>query len=182
MVGYRHQISLSLRRIQGFGIALFALLAILATSGVGHAAQKPAYQRWAIIASQPLEATGVTDLLTAELSQNSSVELVEREQLRLATKELELSAYFGAKAVSERLKLGQLLKADALLLLSLEERDKKQFVRLVIADCRYGARLGFEYLPFASEGADKTVEELRGRRRTDASSLLEWNRTIGRSH
>ncbi len=154
------------------------------STGDGWAA-KPSgqYKRWAVIATDNLNATGLTDLITAELSQLDSLELVERQQLAAVTKELELSAYFGSEATTGRLKLGQLLKADALLLLSLEERDKQQFVKLVVADCRYGARLRSEYLPFMAERVDGVAEQcVNAVRRTRAKFAGGIEQLIGVTH
>jgi hypothetical protein len=77
-----------------------------------------------------------------------NVELVERDQLDLATRELELSACFGAEQAAQRLRLGQLLKADALLLVSVTEHEQRKFLRLAVSDCVYGARLATEYLVY----------------------------------
>ena len=108
------------------------------------AQQRPAWHRWAIIASQDLQADGLPDLLTAELSRLGGLELVERERLDLAAKELEVAACFGSAAAGQRLRLGQWLKADGLLLLSIEQREQKKYVKVVISDCVYGARLRVE--------------------------------------
>lgn len=106
------------------------------------------YKRWAIIASPRVEQDGLADLLTAEFSAQKSLELVERDQLTAATRELEVSAYFGSQDAGRRLQLGRLLNADALLLLSLEGRERPS-LKVVISDCRYGARLWIERLPFS---------------------------------
>ena len=55
-------------------------------------------RRGAIVASPELQQNGVADLLTAELSRPGGLELVERGQLDLAAKELELAACFGSAA------------------------------------------------------------------------------------
>ena len=123
------------------------------------AEQRSPYHRWAVVASQELQDGGLPDLLTAELSRQEDLELVERDQLELATRELELSACFGSQAVGKRLQLGQLLKADALLLLSLEEHEKQKSLKLVISDCLYGARLRFEYVPYAPQQLETATRQ-----------------------
>ena len=75
------------------------------------------FQRWAILPAPEVAASGLSDLLTAELSQRS-FELVEREQLAAITKEIELSKLLSPEGSSQRLQVGQLTKADALVLLS----------------------------------------------------------------
>src|SRR5207249_7319717 len=52
-----------------------------------------------------------------------------------------------------------LTKADALVLLSLVENDKKKFVKLVISDCRYGSRLRLEHFSFSADGVDRLARE-----------------------
>lgn len=126
-------------------------------AGLGWTADHP-LKRWAIIADEGVQESGVADLLTLKLSKVDGVELLEREQLVLATKELELSAVIESNGVAKRLQLGKLVGADALVLLMLEERDKHKLVRLVIADCSYGARLHFEYLPYDASELDRVAE------------------------
>jgi hypothetical protein len=124
-----------------------------------------AYRRWAIVASEAVEDGGLPDLLTAELSKREDLEWVERQALQAIIAEQELAACFGAQAVAERIRLGKLVGADALVLLSLEEREKasletrkpdsgkdgerETFLKLVITDCRCGARLWLEFVPYA---------------------------------
>jgi len=79
---------------------------------------EPMFQRFAIMATGDIQGTGLSDLLTAKLSVVEGVELVEREQLASAIKEQELSACFNSTAAPQRLKLGRLLEADVLILLS----------------------------------------------------------------
>lgn len=69
----------------------------------GAADGKSTYNRWAIIASRDVQKSGLADLLTVELSKVDGVELVERERLDAAMKELELAAMFGAKGAGKRL-------------------------------------------------------------------------------
>jgi hypothetical protein len=83
------------------------------------------YLRWAIISSADVKESGIPDLLTAQLSSDAGIELLEREDLEVATRELELSASTTSAASAKRLQLGRLLKADALLLLSIETREQE---------------------------------------------------------
>jgi curli production assembly/transport component CsgG len=118
---------------------LAILVALLASSFAPAADQRqsppPALRRWAVLATNELRETGLADLLTVKLSQDD-FDLVERKQLAAITKEFELSKLLGADGAAQRLRVGQLMKADALLLLSLVEYDKMKFVKLVISDCR----------------------------------------------
>ena len=139
-------------------VMLFTLMSVRELFAVETVAS-PSFKRWAILATSETRDSGLSDLLMAELSQRS-FELVEREQLAVITKEIELSKLLSPEGSSQRLKVGQLTKADALVLLSLVEHDKKQFVKLVISDCRYGSRLRLEHFPFAADRLDKLAVEI----------------------
>ena len=122
-------------------------------------AAEEVFRRWAILATPDIANFGVSDLLAAELSQRK-FDLVEREQLAAITKEIELSKLLSPEGSSQRLQIGKLAKADALVLLSLVEHDKKQFVKLIISDCRYGSRLRLDHFPFAADRVDKLAVEI----------------------
>lgn len=113
--------------------------------------------RWAILGSPALRDAGLTDLLTARLSSLGGVELVEREELQSITAEYMLAQLGSAQAAGRRLRLGKILRADRLLLLSrLPGADgTEDAVRLVIADCLSGARIWHECW-----AADSGFEEL----------------------
>jgi hypothetical protein len=111
-------------------------------------AVKPALRRWAVICSQEAQQAGLNDLATAELSKVKDLELVERERLDAVTKELQLASALESQAVAARLRIGRLLKADALLLCNVEEIGKAQVLRIVVADCLYGARLRIEFFAY----------------------------------
>lgn len=97
-----------------------------------------ALKRWAIIASQSVRDSGLSELLTVTLSETKGVELVERDQLALATRELELSNLLGAADSAKRLVLGKFVAADALVLLDLETHEDTQLLKLVIRDWKRG--------------------------------------------
>lgn len=127
------------------------MLAAGAAIGTAPARAAEPLKRWALLASPEIEKTGLPDLLTADLSKQPGIELVERQQIAAVVKELTLSNVVGAGAVSDRLKLGRLLKADALVILLTRRADDQDFVSLVIADCAAGARLWSENIA-APEG------------------------------
>jgi hypothetical protein len=83
-----------------------ALLLVLPTHAVSKAS------RLAIIANDPRLSTEA-DLLTAELSKRTDLELLEREQILKLRREQSLSAVQG----DDYLKFGNLLGADGLLIL-----------------------------------------------------------------
>ena len=93
---------------------------------------KLSFRRWAVICSKDVQQAGLGDLVTAELSKEKDLELVDRDQLDAVTKELELAAVLESQAAAARLKMGQVLKADALLLLSIEGREKGRLLKVVV--------------------------------------------------
>lgn len=120
----------------------------------------PAYRRWAILASKEVRASGLDDLLAVRLSQSPELELVDRSELERLTDELELDAVLGPPGREKRLQLGRLLPADALALLSLEQRDEGRVLQLIVSECRYGARLGEECRYLDQAQPDQAVEWL----------------------
>lgn len=129
-----------------------------AASGTAPSGAPLAYDTFAVVASKDLEAAGLTDLLTAQLSQIAGLRLVERQQVRALAGELELAAMLGTEGAAGRLKAGRLLGAQALVLLSLERSDPAQGVanqlRLVISEGRCGARLYAERVAWEPGKAD----------------------------
>jgi len=146
-----------LHLVHAFTIA-FCLLLIAANRSRASDDQS-VLRRWAIVATNEVQTTGLSDLFAAEFSELQGIELVERDQIDLATGELELSACVHATASAERLKLGRILKADALVLLSKVAFNEKDFLRVIVSDCHYGARLRVEH--FSYEVDDPAALSLR---------------------
>ncbi len=124
-------------------------------------AEEMAFRRWAVIASAEMREIGISDVLTAELSARSFA-LVEREQLDVIAREIELSTLLSADAAAQRLQVGQLAKADALVLLSVVENANQKFAKLVISDCRYGSRLRLEHIAIDKSAVDKLAVQIAG--------------------
>src|SRR6185436_15538958 len=97
---------------------------------------------WAIISSPRLQETGLAELLATELSQRKTFELVEREQINLALRELEVDRLLGSESAGGRLKLGQVLRADGLVFLGEAPAEGVDRIKVVVRECRQGARLG----------------------------------------
>lgn len=117
--------------------------------------------RWAVLASPDVRESGVSDLLMAQLTA-AKLSLVEREQLDVVIREIELSKLFNAAAAAQRLQVGQLAKADALILMSLIERDGKKSVRMIVCECRYGSRLKLEQFELDKARLDQIVSDIAG--------------------
>lgn len=135
------------------------------------------YHRWAIVSDEPLAKSPVGDLLTAELSNVQGIELVERDQIDAALKELKLSQSL-ADDVRSRLQLGRILKTDALVILSTlagqpatslpavtpttqpSSSKAATFLKIVIADCRQGARLRTDFVPYEPAQVEETTASI----------------------
>jgi hypothetical protein len=117
------------------------------------------YRRLAVLPAQGLARSGLSDLLTLELSNLSGVSLVEREQLAAITEEQRLSAMAGSDAAG-RVALGKLLKADALIIVSNERIGNIDYIRLVVADTAMGVRLADSRVPMSANQSEKTVKAL----------------------
>lgn len=160
------------------------------------------WKRWAVVGDDSLRKTGLTDLLTAQLSQQPGIELVEREQLAAALRELEIDQVFGAEQASSRLQLGRLLAADAIVLLRKRggnvsgqrppsrapRSQQRPTLELVICDCRYGARLTTESIRFdpdaigsLAERIQRSINETRHRFRDGITQLVAVTQFLSRN-
>jgi hypothetical protein len=107
------------------------------------------FQVLAVLASNALRRSGSSDLVEAGLARLPGVRIVDREHLDAITGELSASELLGPDSAGKRLKLGRLVKADALVILAEEERAGvpvttpagAALARVVISDCSTGARL-----------------------------------------
>lgn len=127
------------------------------------AADNPAelvLHRWAILADSDVRESGIQDLLTVELSGLPEMELVERDQLQLVTREVTLERVFNTESSRERLQLGRVLNADALLFLKKVQRENGAFLQWIVAECSLGARLSSHLSPYDGSHPEKVVLEL----------------------
>jgi hypothetical protein len=129
-------------------------------------------QPWAIIASPDLQETGFPDLLAVDLAIRGYLDLVERQDVDKVFSEQGFARSLGAESPAPRLKLGKMLGADGLILLSLERNPASknaarmrpnsaagtpsQMLRVVLCDCRYGVRLSNELFTFKEHQLDDT--------------------------
>lgn len=132
-------------------------LLLLAASLV--AAEKSPFRRWAVVATPEVTKSGVPDLLTVGLSEDESIELVERERLQEAMRELQLAALIKADNVEQRLQLGKTLGADALMLLSIEKQQDKRRLRVVVCGAKHGVRLWDGSVAFEDAELDDLVKQ-----------------------
>lgn len=102
------------------------------------AAAEDALRRWAIVATEDVRQSGLADLLIAEATKLPEIELVDRDELDRFAHELAI----GSLAIpADRARAGRLLRANAPVLLSNSASDPAGTWRVVICECRQGARL-----------------------------------------
>ncbi len=119
------------------------------------------FQTFAVVASGSLRRSGASDLVEAAVAKLPGVRIVEWEHLDAAVNELSASQLLGPDSVDNRLKLGRLVKADALVILAEDDRGGvadtapagRALARVVISECATGARL---FVGQAAIDPDKT--------------------------
>jgi hypothetical protein len=115
----------------------------------------------AVVADRGSIDAGIPDLLTLELAQVEGVQTVERSDIRRLLREQMLTAALAPAGSSRRLELGQLLKADWLVLLRLIRSGREQFLSCTISETVVGARLRTEILPVGNRDPDRVATECR---------------------
>ncbi|MEA3210301.1 MAG: hypothetical protein QOE70_3358 [Chthoniobacter sp.] len=118
-----------------------------------------ASMRLAVLATEPVQTSGLSDLLAVELSKAGGIELVERAELEKLGTESAVQRMFVTDAVNQRRSAGALLKADLLLLLSRENIQEQECLKVVLADPHNGSRLRVGLLP-ANAALDETCREI----------------------
>lgn len=140
------------------------VVALVATLAAGAEPALPA-SRVAILAAAAQQ--GLADLLTAELSQERNLTLVERAAIDRVLSELSLSAA-QAGGGDEGVKLGSLLAADGILFCEPEPQSEPPQVRLTLVETRSGIRLGDWPVPAAEIAAGDMAEVFAGLRQATA--------------
>ena len=152
-------------------ISIVALcLAPAPAAGARQAQSRPAahaLRTWAILCTKPLQTSGLEDLLTISLARDKTMRLVDRKHLDLVAREIALGSMFAGAAVGRRRKLGRILKADAMLLLSLKAGAGQNTLRLVICHSRSGARLRVACFPYDKDKVKDVWRSPSQERQTD---------------
>lgn len=120
---------------------LCLLICLLVLPRATAVSEDATHRRWALIGTAEVVESGLPDLLTVELSKQDTIELVEREQLQEAMRELQLAALTKPDQVKQRLQLGRTLRADALMVMSFEHRREPKRMNIVVCDSKLGVRL-----------------------------------------
>ncbi len=127
-----------MKKILTFFAVLFAVHQLVA--------QTNAPARLALI-SETEDTAPIADLLTAQLSSNQNVQLLERDQIEKVYREQALSV-----ANKDYLKLGQILGADGLLLLEMVKVGTNQFLNVRLLAVKPGVVLSAEKFPRSPDG------------------------------
>lgn len=117
--------------------------------------------RWAVLATPEIQATGLADHVTAALAKAGLV-LLERSDLEAALAEVKRGHFLEASDAKERLRLGQMLRADAFVVLALEKRQDKEFLRSVICDAGTGARLHWDVVSWKPTAVAEASNRIAG--------------------
>ena len=148
------------------GIAMLCLA--FSDASVRAEAEHTSLARWAVVSSLELQRGGIPDLVTAKLAGVDGLQLVERDRILEATRELTISRMAGAEGTKARLSLGRTVGADVLLLLIDQPIESKPGLLVVISDCRLGARLRSEHLMLPTDDAQPVVARI--------GELVDWTR------
>ena len=114
----------------------------------------------AIVPDRSGRVAPVADLLFVELSKSPRMDLVERAELKNIRDEQELLLSFGASGGKSRRRLGSLLRADFLVLLRLTGDANSLALETVIADTRFGYRLGKQVRKWDPKQAEPAAQEV----------------------
>lgn len=110
-----------------------------------------ALDRWGILSTGKGDAASLCDLATAELSKDTGVQLVERDALKQLTDEMLLSNALSPEGLASRLRLGEMLHADALVVLTLTGEGNSRILHVTVIHCLTGTRLRIEQFPWKTE-------------------------------
>jgi hypothetical protein len=133
-----------------FTVLLTVLLVALATSAPVSAAETDGAEttKWAITVSDELRETGLSELLTAGLSQRDDVELVERDAIDDVLRELRLNAS-GLVDPTPAMRFGQLASAAVLVYIEPVAGTRPELLRARVTETRTGVRLLDGLVPHA---------------------------------
>jgi len=160
-MGQRHQQS---GRMSFWLVFAACLGCVLGTNPLAHAQDAdPPSKRWAIICSPDLELMGVSDLLTAKLSDMEDLVLVERDLIAKVNAETVRAGFSEPTNIKDRLKIGRQLSADFLAIISTQRLENRSILHMVVCECQLGTRISDDkaHLRFDSgEGKKAKVEDI----------------------
>ena len=123
------------------------LLCTIVAAALPQAAMANGFRRLAVVSGGEAKRLGIGELLTVALARQKEVELVERDRLDTVLRELKLAEGLAQAGPSQRLRLGEMVSADALILISVAEGKEQSFLTVIFCDCGSGARLALDHVP-----------------------------------
>ena len=127
--------------------------------------------RIAVLADKDLENQPAVSLLVVRLSQDATLELLDRADLSTVLKEINLSALSGSGSCADRVRTGQLLHADMLMLVT-REASPPSGAQVVVSETKHGLRLRTANVAF-STNVEATVDRLVGETERARRKLTE---------
>ena len=118
-------------------------------------------QTIAVVADQATIGSGIPDLLTIELAQLDGVRTVDRVTIQSIVHEQTLASAITPAGSAERLRLGQLLKADLLVFLRVSQSGDEQLLHVCISETSIGARLQTSILATDKREPDRIAADCR---------------------
>lgn len=103
------------------------------------------------------ESRALADLLTADLSKSSGVQMAERAEIDRVLVEQKLTTR-GLVETASRVQLGRLLKADGLVLIRKDDAHKIRILARLV-ETRNGFLAGYYQYPFANVSLDKIAQD-----------------------
>jgi len=155
-------------------IAASAITLISLSTGISWGQGAPTV---AVLAESEADSrlSGLVSTLEARLSQGGAIRLLERAQIEKVLAEQQLSAA-GLTQRDSIIKAGQLLRAEAIVLLTGEqesEQTKSQLVRVRVAETAHGLRLWEGYEALESPQVEAAAERIAARVRAAISKISQ---------
>jgi len=112
----------------------------------------------ALMYGPKIASSRVADLLSANLSAVSHIELIERSEIERVINEQMISAAFSASAVSNRIEVGHILKTDLLAFIDFPDANTES-CRIMVSETHTGIRRYNELVTFSGD-LDMDVKSL----------------------
>jgi len=143
-----------------------SVLIILAAIGYTRLAAAPPANDRRVVAFVDLDKLAIGPILEQRLQAGTDVQWVEREQIEQVLREHKLQGMFAAAGTGDRIQLGRVLKADALVLLrrkadqqSGDQKSRSQpMLEVVVAETKQGLRVASISTPATSDPAADAAE------------------------
>lgn len=138
-----------LRSLSFFGILYFTIAYHAPSAAWSQTTEKKPVRPTAAFLA--LDRSPVAALLEAELLQHVEATWVERTEIGKVLDEQKLQALFAAEAVGERVRLGNLLKVDLLVLVRSGTKDQVAYLDVAVAESIRGLRLAHRRFPVSDD-------------------------------